>query len=273
MSFLRKNWRSIPIGSVIVGSIIGIILIIIFWYVALPVGAIILVWKKTKLEKKKKIQATIGLSAVMLILISMMFYLNRPPSITITEPKNDTTIQEKETKIKGFVVPKNASIEINGETVGTNNGNFIYPILLSEGGNQIKIKAETWFIKEVTLTIKRKLSEAEKEARAQTEAKAKEEQAQTKAKTEAEQREWEQSKAGQICKAHPEWTKEDCNLLVAGKIWIGMEYEMLVYRWGEPDHDNISNYGSGIRHQYCWDDYTPKCYYDDNNDGIIDAYN
>ncbi len=84
---------------------------------------------------------------------------------------------------------------------------------------------------------------------------------------------WKTTPAGKLCTKHPTWTKGDCDKLIAGKIWIGMTYEMLVYSYGKPDSINPSNYGSGTKYQYCWNDYTPSCYYDNDNDDVIDAYN
>lgn len=84
---------------------------------------------------------------------------------------------------------------------------------------------------------------------------------------------WKTTPAGKLCAKHLTWKKEDCDKLIEGKIWIGMTYEMLVYSNGKPDSANPSNYGDGIRYQYCWHDYTPSCYYDKNDDGVIDSYN
>jgi len=91
--------------------------------------------------------------------------------------------------------------------------------------------------------------------------------------TKEEQAAFNKTKAGQICLKHPTWTKDDCTGVADKKIWVGMKYEMLVEEIGKPDHSNLSNYGSGSRYQYCWDNKNPNCFYDDNNDGIIDAYN
>lgn len=91
------------------------------------------------------------------------------------------------------------------------------------------------------------------------------------AKAEAE--EWEKNPAKPICDAHPTWKKDECELVYKGKIWVGMSYDMLVYEAGKPDTKNVSNYGNGSEYQYCWDDLTPNCFYDDDNDGLIDAYN
>jgi hypothetical protein len=85
--------------------------------------------------------------------------------------------------------------------------------------------------------------------------------------------EWKASKAGQICQKHPTWDKDSCDGLAKGKMWIGMTYEMLAYIRGQADRKNVSNYGRGDRYQWCWDNYTPSCVYDNNNDGSIDSYN
>jgi hypothetical protein len=84
---------------------------------------------------------------------------------------------------------------------------------------------------------------------------------------------WKASPAGQICATHPTWGKTDCDKIAARKVWIGMSYDMLIYLRGKPDNTNVSNYGSGNQYQYCWNNHTPSCFYDDNNDGILDSYN
>jgi hypothetical protein len=91
-------------------------------------------------------------------------------------------------------------------------------------------------------------------------------------KQEAAQRKAFGEKAWKLHKKHPEWTLEDCRDVVNGKVWIGMNIEMLVYRWGNPDVKNVSNYGSGNRYQYGWHDYTPTYFYC-GEDGIVTQYN
>ena len=82
------------------------------------------------------------------------------------------------------------------------------------------------------------------------------------------------SKAGRLCKKHSDWSRNDCERLANGKIWIGMSYEMVVASYGrKPDSINPSNYGHGVSYQYCWFGWNPSCFYDENNDGIIEAYN
>jgi len=84
---------------------------------------------------------------------------------------------------------------------------------------------------------------------------------------------WNKSKAGILCGKHALWKPTECEALINNKIWVGMSYEMLVYLYGKPNSVNPSNYGSGNRYQYCWDNYKPSCFYDNNEDGIIDAWN
>lgn len=79
--------------------------------------------------------------------------------------------------------------------------------------------------------------------------------------------------AGKFCLKHPGWTQEECEGTIERKIWIGMPYEALVYQRGRPNHINPSNYGSGVQYQYCWSEWTPSCFYDQNDDGLIDSYN
>jgi hypothetical protein len=47
---------------------------------------------------------------------------------------------------------------------------------------------------------------------------------------------------------------------------------MLKYIRGLPNSANPSNYGMGTEWQWCWNNYTPSCFYGDE-DGIIDSYN
>lgn len=84
---------------------------------------------------------------------------------------------------------------------------------------------------------------------------------------------WKLTPAGKLCTAHPTWTKEDCESLIKKEIWVGMSYDMLVYLMGKPNNINPSDYGNGIKYQYCWTDHNPGCFYDHNDDGIIDSYN
>ena len=80
------------------------------------------------------------------------------------------------------------------------------------------------------------------------------------------------TKAGKIYKKHQSWSKSDCEKLANSEIWIGMEYEMVVYLRGKPNNINTSNYGNGKEYQACWSDFDPGCFYFSENQ-IITSYN
>lgn len=71
----------------------------------------------------------------------------------------------------------------------------------------------------------------------------------------------------------PYWSEEDIQKLKDGKTWIGMELDMLIYRYqNRPDH-NVSDYGNGQRHQWYFRDGSPAYYYTDGDSRIVTAYN
>jgi len=86
------------------------------------------------------------------------------------------------------------------------------------------------------------------------------------------QKKWDNSKAGKLQKKHTDWTNEECELVAQHKIWIGMRIDMLRAERGNPNSATPSNYGDGNNWQWCWDDYTPSCFYG-GEDGIITSYN
>ncbi len=89
---------------------------------------------------------------------------------------------------------------------------------------------------------------------------------------EIENQKFLKTKAGKIYKKHPEWSKDDCVMISKNKIWIGMNYDMLIYQRGKPDHVNTSNYGNGNEYQCCWDNYDISCFYM-KEDRIITSWN
>jgi uncharacterized membrane protein len=89
----------------------------------------------------------------------------------------------------------------------------------------------------------------------------------------AEEAAFMKTKAGKIYKKHPEWSREDCERLANNRIWIGMDIDMLKYKRGLPNSANPSNYGGVTQWQWCWSDFTPSCFYDNDGDGKIDSYN
>lgn len=115
-----------------------------------------------------------------------------------------------------------------------------------------------------------KIEQTEQEERAKKEAA---EAAKAKAREEAELKASMGPRAWKLHKKHPDWSVEDCKLVANNRIWVGMSYDMIKAQRGLPNSANPSNFGSGNRWQWCWHDYTPSCFYDDNDDGIIDSYN
>ena len=264
-------------------KVIGIILLvglgIYLWYISIPILIFWGIWKKNYIKEKNKKIIYSGI--VTLISIGLWIILgvistnaNKAPTITIIEPNNNITVQTKEINIKGKIDPPKVVLLINDQNIVLDNkGNFNYMFSLKNEANIAKIQAKNGGrVSETSLSINRVFTEEEK-AEIETQKKARlEAQKKAEEKIKAEQKAWEQSKAGQICIKHPEWTEEDCINLADNKIWIGMSYDMLVYRRGKPNSSNPSNYGLGTQWQWCWYDHTPSCFYG-NDDGIVDSYN
>jgi membrane protein implicated in regulation of membrane protease activity len=111
-------------------------------------------------------------------------------------------------------------------------------------------------------------AEADEKARAAEAKVAAEAEAEAKAQAAA----YSRSRAGKLCAKHLDWTRDDCESVAHDRIWIGMSLEMLEANRGRPNSANPSNYGNGVSWQWCWDDYTPSCFYG-GSDQIITAYN
>lgn len=67
-------------------------------------------------------------------------------------------------------------------------------------------------------------------------------------------------------------SENEAERILAGEIWIGMSYDMLVFERGKPDALNRSNYGDGEQYQACWHDWQPSCFYF-KEDERIRSYN
>lgn len=215
----------------------------------------------------------IGL-VLFLALVSQNYFST--PSLAITEPADGYTVQGNElVTIKGTFSPKQARVFINDIALHRTDGNIMFPTTLEDEVNTFVVRAENGGkVEQQTITINRVFTDEEK---AQIAKKKAEKEALEKAAIEkkiAEQKAWEQSRAGKLCTKYPTWSKQECESVAGRKYWIGMTYEMLVESYGSrPNHANPSNYGSGTSWQWCWTYYTPSCFYDENDDGIVDAYN
>ncbi|MDD4333264.1 MAG: hypothetical protein PHT51_04075 [Patescibacteria group bacterium] len=254
------------------------------WYITIPLVSLWYIWKKSKINKKKKWIAT---GIVLLLFFSFCIYkiysISGEP-ITIVEPQDNATFQGQDTVvIKGKVNPKfkGISLSVNSLPLTINNGDFFYEAKLEKEKNYFNFVSKySGMVSEKLFTINRTFTDEEKaqieKQKAESEQKERDalQKAEEKKKQQelAEQKKWEQSKAGQICKNHPEWLKEECIRLSENKIWVGMSYDMLVYKRGKPNSATPSNYGSGNQWQWCWWDYTPSCFYG-GDDGIVESYN
>jgi len=213
----------------------------------------------------------------------------KPPILTVTEPQNNDSIKARAVVVKGRVIPAQSKVLISAyKTTGDgdlvipdNNGNFVFQVQLpGEGNNQITVTAKDGDeTVSSSLTVIRILTDEEKAADAKAAAEraaadAREMVAKAKAEADAKAQEaaYSKSRAGRLCGKHPDWTREDCELVANRRIWIGMTLGMLKENRGRPDHATPSNYGNGISWQWCWDDYTPSCFYGEN-DEIITSYN
>lgn len=259
------------------------VLAIVFWYISIP----ILIIKKTKFSKRKRVAFAIAFFIIFIAIDGVIYhYANRKPSIVINEPQNNSSIQANKVTIKGKIDPAGAELKAGGILIRTSSGEFSYDMQLPNEKNTIVLAVRNGssdvntfltinriFTDEEKAQIEKQKADAEAK-RVADEAKQKKAVAEQQAKSLADQKAWDSSKAGQLCKKHPDWTKEDCTNLANKKIWIGMSYDMLVEMWGKPNHANPSNYGGGTEWQWCWTAYSsPNCFYDTNGDGLVDSYN
>jgi|GEM_PF-1141604 hypothetical protein len=285
---LGQAFKTSPKDSKIlkqIGKVVLVILGLFLWEISLPALIIWYIWKKDKkLNKTKKIIATV-VTAILAIIMWVVLATISAPKLIITEPAGDSELQASSINIKGTAEPIGAIIKINNEIINRENGfNFSYNFPLTKEKNTIVVEVTNdGKIVSKTFTISRIFTEAEKaeaeRLRAEVEAKkqagieaAKKAEAERVAKEKAEQAAYDKSKAGILCKKHTDWTKDDCQNIADGKYWIGMSLDMLKALRGTPNSANPSNYGSGIHWQWCWDDYTPMCFYG-GNDGIVTSYN
>jgi len=247
------------------------------------------------LFKKKKNKFSQQTNIIIIAIVAVIFissgifsaYTNRAPILIITEPQNGVNTQDKAVTIRGKVNPASAKVTVNNNPMKvSSDGNFFYEFAIGIGQNNLSIVAiNGGKNKTETLTINRTLTteetaererlNAEADAKRQAELEVQQKaQAEADAKAKAEQAAFDQTNAGKLCKQHASWTKKECQGVADRKYWIGMSYDMLVASYGSrPNHTNPSNYGGKTQWQWCWSDFTPSCFYDDNDDGIVDSYN
>lgn len=101
---------------------------------------------------RKKVKSWLKIFVILLIIVIIGGYtmfraktITEGPSISVTEPKNGSIVEEAPIKITG--IAKNISfINLNGAQIFTNeSGDFSEEILLSHGYNVIMLEAEDRF--------------------------------------------------------------------------------------------------------------------------------
>lgn len=178
----------------VIGWVLAIFLGITFWYVALPILVPVLIYKKTKFPPKKKL-ALSGAAFVILALIggNFLYSANRVPTIKITEPGNNLTLQEKKVTVKGSIEPSGAELQVGGQVIPTTNGEFSYDARLSNESNTFTFVVRNGSNDaQATITINRTFTDEEKaeiERQALEAKKQREEEAKRKAEEEKEKQE------------------------------------------------------------------------------------
>jgi len=168
---IEKEARYIKNTYWVIFWIIIALISIPLWYLTVPLIVAWFVWKKTKLDKKKKLIIT-GLAVLFLIVMcSIKYYTDRTPTIIITEPENNFSIQANDIIIKGIVTPKKSKVTINSNSIPVKDGSFIYDAkLIKENNRFVFIATNSGNENKTSIIINRILTEeeiAEKEAKRQ----------------------------------------------------------------------------------------------------------
>jgi hypothetical protein len=150
----------LPIMKVIGWIILGVVALM-FFYISIPVALLWYLWAKTKLPKKTKIIITaVFFSVIVLFLIvwNVLAAFTPVPTISVSEPQNETSIMSKSILIKGNIAPADTRLEVNGVEITDFNratGDFTYQFdKLNFGQNDIKFYAwNTFHAKENILRI------------------------------------------------------------------------------------------------------------------------
>ena len=250
---------------ILIASIPSFLIISKFWYILIPAIAIWYLWKKSKFSKRVKIAVSLVLLVVFSLLEGMIVYNGRTPTIIVTEPQNDLSVQAQSVMLKGKIIPSKSKVVINEKNTEVDkDGLFSYEMKLPDEQNVANIKATNGkniattsisikriFTAEEKAELDRQKAEVEAKKQAALEARNKA-QAQAVAKTKAEQAAYENSKAGKLCKAHPTWIKEDCELIAKGKVHIGMTKEQAIAAWGNPGDINRTTSSFGVHEQWVY---------------------
>jgi hypothetical protein len=201
--------------------ILAAIVFICLWFIVIPILIIWFFWKKTNLNKKKKWIITSIIICVFFVIFGITAWTERAPSIIITEPENNFSVQANNIIIKGNVKPSSSStVTVNGATLTFEGEKFEYNAKLNNENNQFVFIAENSKKQtQTTINIKRIFTEEEKVQREKEKAaKAAEEEAKKQAaideenkkkQEEADQKEaMMQDYAQRYCDKRKEWYRK-----------------------------------------------------------------
>jgi hypothetical protein len=232
-----------------------------------------------------KVVVVAAVAVIALACLAALARAGRAPTLAFSSPEDRAGVQAASVTVKGRVDPGRSVVKVGGREVAHGaDGFFSFDAPLPDEENAIQVTATNGGKTSVTtLNVVRIYTDAERaeQSRLKAEAEAKRQaaveerrkaQEEADAKEKAEQAAFDATKAGKICKRHPDWGRETCQDVADGKYWIGMSIGMLVEERGLDASKSVSNYGDGDRYQVCWRDWTPSCFYG-GEDGIITSYN
>jgi hypothetical protein len=237
---------------------------------------------QNRLKIAKRYKLRIAASIILLVIsISMtgnyyweQYQRNYPePTLTLISPEN-TNNDSKDYELK-FSAQDTESAHILGYDGPTNlvSGVYIQAIKLDRTKTlesitlRNKYKAKSFDVEIIRLQTPEEIQDEQLESQQREKDKAAAAQ-----RAANEKAAYDRSPEGKCRNNHPSWSADDCEDVANHKIWIGMSLDMIKAERGSPSSANPSNYGSGIQWQWCWYDYTPRCFYG-GEDGIVTSYN
>lgn len=146
-----------------IGILVGIVTAIVFWWISIPSAIAWYLWKKTTLDKQKKVAMAVSAFVVFFCAFAVVKSTNTPPVLAITEPKDVYSFQAASTKIKGTVEPKESTVTIDDVAVEVKDGVFEQEVQLKNEQNTFHLVAKNGTgEKAIQLDIQRQLTDAEK---------------------------------------------------------------------------------------------------------------
>lgn len=214
-----------------------------------------------------KTKLSIPLAYRIAIVIGTLFFATIASQRAESARVNEATKNENEKRIKEFLSQKNNLLKQVQKQVQEKNYENALPVCNKY--MDLNDKELSPLCHKVKDEVSKKMQLAQKKAQEEQKIIA----AKEAAKQEAELKASMGPKAWELHKKHPEWSIDDCKGVAKHQYWIGMNTDMMVASLGRPNSVKPSNYGYGKQWQYCYTDGWFQCFYDSNDDGIIDSYN